>query len=379
MKVLNITKLDQKFIQCDIQTETKNFFVKQGDEYALVHNSPSVVIHSENGDYWVGSKSVFAKDAKLNRTDADIEANHGHAPGLVEKLKYALKYCKSLGIKGTVQGDFLYTDSDLETRNIDGINHVIFQPNTITYAVPVESDLGKKILSSKMGIILHTYYEGDSLENMSAKFGYSVSKLKQNKDVFFDDANIKDATSAMSITKEEQSIVNDTMKVLLSVYNSIDKSFLEYISNHKEISTFLAKFNNANVRAGDYTGKKQAKQVSSYIHKEYQKEIDKLKTEKGKASKDASRVEILTYLEKHLSELEKAYEAFTCLVTLKSIIVKKLNSTAKVGTFIFDGEKFKATTPEGFVAVNSKDNRVVKLVDRLEFSRQNMVGGKFGK
>jgi hypothetical protein len=53
-------------------------------------------INPENGKFFVGSKSIFAKNAKLNYTEADIRKNH--SGGLADKLSDALKYLPALGI-----------------------------------------------------------------------------------------------------------------------------------------------------------------------------------------------------------------------------------------------------------------------------------------
>ena len=60
--------------------------------------SPAIVYghHPENGKFFVASKSAFNKTPKINYTPADIEKNHGHAPGLVVKLKSALKHLPNL-------------------------------------------------------------------------------------------------------------------------------------------------------------------------------------------------------------------------------------------------------------------------------------------
>ena len=54
--------------------------------------APSIVYGNDpsNGKFFVASKSAFNKNPKINYTDQDIEQNHGHAPGLVQKLKDAL-------------------------------------------------------------------------------------------------------------------------------------------------------------------------------------------------------------------------------------------------------------------------------------------------
>ena len=64
------------------------------------------------------------------------------------KFKVALAEFSKLGIKGVLQGDLMFTD-DTETTDIDGVSYITFQPNTIVYAVPVDSDLGKTINKAK--------------------------------------------------------------------------------------------------------------------------------------------------------------------------------------------------------------------------------------
>ena len=48
------------------------------------------------------------------------------------------------------------------------------------------------------------------------------------------------------------------------------------------------------------------------------------------------------------------------------MIIRKLERVKNVGTFLKDGNGYKVTAPEGFVAI--KSGRALKLVDRLEFS-----------
>ena len=67
----------------------------------------------------------------------------------------------------------MYTD-DMEPQTIDGVKYITFQPNTIVYAVPVNSDLGKTMLRSKVGIVWHTTYTGNELQNMKASFGADI-------------------------------------------------------------------------------------------------------------------------------------------------------------------------------------------------------------
>lgn len=331
--------------------------------------SPSIIIHSKDNDFWVASKSAFNVNPKLNRTEEDIQKNHGHAPGLVEKLTYALKYCKSLGINGTVQGDFLYTKTDLQIQMIDGQKHVTFKPNTITYAVLADSALGKRILASQMGIIIHTEYDDEfNTKNVGT---YSVAKLKKSKNVFFDDAHIKDATADISLSAEESESVMSALAKIQETSKKLSKTFLDDLANHSDLAPLMAKYNNANVRAGSYATPEAAKGFAKYISGEFEKEKTKVKSEAKKQEKETKRTSLVSYIEKNQANLALAYEMYSAIVSAKLTIMTKLNKLPSMKSFMVTDNGLQATPPEGFVAVH--DGRVFKLVDRLEFSAKNFA------
>jgi hypothetical protein len=152
--------------------------------------APAVVCgtNPDNGQFFVGTKSVFAQAAKINYTKKDIAKNHG-TDELGQKLLKCLVHLKKLNIQGVVQGDLLYTDEDITRKNIDGKPHLTFTPNQITYAVPEGGDLAKQIDRAKVGIIFHTTYTGDSLSSMNAQGGADVSSFVKSNVVFFDNAS----------------------------------------------------------------------------------------------------------------------------------------------------------------------------------------------
>lgn len=91
--------------------------------------------------FFVGTKSVFAKTApKVIYSEAD--ADRMYEGQLAQKLKDAYKYLSQLPIQGVLQGDLLYTD-DKDTRLVNGEQSIVFQPNTIVYAVPTNSEIGR--------------------------------------------------------------------------------------------------------------------------------------------------------------------------------------------------------------------------------------------
>ena len=128
------------------------------------------VINPENGKFFVGTKSVFNVNPKINYTTGDIEKKN-HSGELANKLSIALRELAKLNISGILQGDFLFSKSDLKNESIDGENMITFTPNTITYAVPVASDIGKRIRRARMGIVFHTSYSGKTMKSLKAGFG----------------------------------------------------------------------------------------------------------------------------------------------------------------------------------------------------------------
>ena len=96
-----------------------------------------------DGQFFVAKKGIFAKNPKVYKNHGDIDADT--SGDLNKKLKLAFDNLKGLGIKGVIQGDFMFDQGDLKKENINGIKHITFHPNTIVYAVPADTKLAKEI------------------------------------------------------------------------------------------------------------------------------------------------------------------------------------------------------------------------------------------
>ena len=206
-------------------------------------------INPENGKFFVGSKSVFNVTPKINYTNADIDRNH--TGGLAAKLKVALASLSKLGIKNVLQGDMMYSD-DLSSDNIDGVNYITFTPNTITYAVPTDSDLAKQIVKSKMGIIFHTEYTGKDMQSMKASFGPDISYLRKTADVWFDDATLKDESGVATFTAKETESVK---KKLLNIRSMMDRKTMGVLDKFladPNMQLYIKTFYNTLVRQGSF-------------------------------------------------------------------------------------------------------------------------------
>ena len=123
-------------------------------------------IDPEDGRFFVAKKSVFNVNPKLYKSASEVDADVSGA--LNSKFKTALAEFSKLGITGVLQGDLMFTD-DVSTETIDGKSYLTFQPNTIVYAVDVNSDLGKQIKNAKIGVVWHTTYSGKTLQDIDRK------------------------------------------------------------------------------------------------------------------------------------------------------------------------------------------------------------------
>jgi hypothetical protein len=321
-------------------------------------------INPENGKFFVATKSLFNKTPKINYTNADIDANH--SGGLAEKLKVALANLKDLGITGVLQGDMLYTKGDLSAQTIDGESMVTFTPNTITYAVPAGSDLAGKINSSQMGIVFHTTYNGDTIENLKASFGADVSGLRKTNKVWYQDASYKDVSGRATLTSNEEARVRKLIDITEKNIAKSKKTLRQIVNS--DLKDLIKIYLNANVREGVDRG--TTKSFAGFISTRFDLKIKKLKTEKAKERVVKEKEVLLKELRSMSRDLNGLFTAHYELARAKMLILKKLQALNTMPSFIKTSTGYKVTDPEGFVAID-RSGKAVKLVDRMEFSRAN--------
>lgn len=321
----------------------------------------------ENGKFFVGTKSIFNKvTPKINYTNADIDSNH--SGNLASKLKVALKYMPDLGIKDVLQGDLLFTD-DVAPEKIDGEIYYTFTPNTITYAVPVTSDMGKVIKKAKMGIVFHTKYSGKTMADMKASFNPNVKSLSSSSDIYFSDADVEDFSGVM-ITDTEKKDIEDSLAKCKSLLRKSTK-VIDIISNDASLVEQIKIFSNTLIRAGAVNATVDA--FLEHMENRFDGEIEKAKSDKGKANKQKAKKDFMKKIKK--SALQASFALHTALIDAKMPLIRKLESIKSMGSFIKTNNGYRVTAPEGFVAVDL-DGKALKLIDRLEFSRANFTVAK---
>jgi hypothetical protein len=337
--------------------------------------APAIIcgINPENGKFFVGTKSVFNKNPKVNYTTGDIRKNHSGE--LANKLTVALRELSRLNIRDVLQGDLLFIKSDLKTANIDGESMITFTPNTITYAVPTSSSLGQKISRARMGIVFHTKYSGKTLDSMTAGFG-TVSGSATN--VFLASAGYKDVSGSAKMTTSELSqfdskirMAEGSLSKASTILDEMSKSSNDQLSVGFRLKTFF-NYYIRNTQGHMAKIKNLVEMFRDYYINVVQAEIDARKTDSGKQKyKDILKTN-LTYIDRNKQSLYFAIASHVTLQNAKNFLISKLNEIKSIGHFLKTSNGYRVTNPEGFVAVDRQAG-AVKLVDRMEFSRANFT------
>ena len=338
--------------------------------------SPAIIcgIDPSDSKFFVGTKSVFAKgEPKRCKSIRDIEQWYSETPELAEKLAQALKHLPKLGIGGVVQGDLMFTEGDVSIVNVNGEDCYVFTPNTITYAVPVQSHLGQRIERAKLGIIFHTAYEGDSIDTMQASFGVNVGGLNQHADVWFDDATYKDYTGVASLKPAENTQIQRYMQATYKTIEKIGQQRFDVIIANKEFARVIKPFINKMIRSGAHGVEpvEFLKQFMAHYNAEQMKDVDNV-TDRVAQNRLAKIKTKEQWIADNSNTLLGVLAVYKRIIELKGMLINKLRQVESIGTFQRTADGYKVTTPEGFVAIGH-DGGAVKLVDRLEFSRQNFL------
>ena len=326
-----------------------------------------------DGSFFVAKKGIFNADPKVYRSHEEIKADT--SGDLAKKLIMAFDGLKGLGIKGVIQGDFMFDKSDLKGETINGQKMITFHPNTIVYAVPYGSNLEKTISKADCGIVWHTSYKGGTFETMQASFGGDiVGKLKKSSKVWQVNADLEELSGKATFTAADNMKVTKLLSEAGKLFQKISSGVLKELEGNKELNLVINVYNNTMVRKGVRITdeKKHAVGLIKFVTERYAKQIDKLSSDKGKAAKTKQRDELLSFFSTdNLKNLTNVFKLQNLIVDSKLIIINKLNKLNKIGTFVKTTSGFKVTNAEGFVAIDRMEGGAVKLVDRLEFSANN--------
>jgi hypothetical protein len=335
--------------------------------------------HPETNQFFVAKKSLFNKEPKFYTSEHEIKNADELSGALKEKFLTSFQCLSKLSWNTIMQGDLMYTN-DKKMQKIDGKSFVTFQPNTIMYAVDINSDLGKEIANSKMGIVFHTTYTGSTIEDLGASFGANISKLGNSKDVWIDDATYKDVSGKGSMTAKETLTLTQELSKTGKAFHGIKKKDLDKFQKIQEeigkkgAGASYKTYCNTLIRGGSFnpTYKGYMEHFESYWR---DKVVAKVKMEKTKQIKQEIGEQLYNELRSLKNMITNLTSFMGHLVVAKQLIINALNRVKSIGTFKKTANGFEVVNPEGYVAID-KTGSAVKLVDRMEFAFNNFTAQK---
>lgn len=343
-----------------------------------VDGSPAIIfgINPDNNKFFIGTKSVFNKGtAKICYTKDEIYKHYKKTPilsDILEKCYVVLKrnWDKKTGI---YQADFVFSDETIEFATINNEQYVTFTPNTITYAVLADSNMGNDIRSSRIGIAIHTKYSGKSFNTLQAKPTTESPFNNVDNDIWVFPLYISDLSGIASFTTKEMNgiynIINDTRSSVLKITHIHQKSAETY-----RMKLIFPLVINKLIRSGiEITDETVIKEyIETYSHKFAEIDVrKKLKTAKENQTADNIRAQLLDI--KNFDFLKLFVKVYINIIKIKNTLLKKINTRNDIKTFFKSDDSYDETAHEGFVIIDHLNNFVFKLVDRIEFSKQNFM------
>lgn len=340
--------------------------------------APSVICGTDpqTGMFFVGTKSVFAKTApKLCYSEEQIDG--WYEGDLAEKLKYSLRYFSQLGIDGVIQGDLLFT-SDVRKETIDGEELYTFRPNTITYGIPVDHEIGKKTRVAKIGVVFHTHYTGDELASMQARASAPIDTFNKTSDVLVV-SNDTPMNSVNLTDREMYKFRNHITKIerMCSICGKFLDTIVESTGSTGDkkfhVATYLKQYFNNEIREGREIGnvRKALDNLIIFYHEKMKKELAKIKTQANLTKKRQLVFESEQFLSDHEREFKAMLALYKEMQITKKFIIDKLDHLEQFRTFVQTDKGYKVTTPEGYVLHQNGD--MIKLVNRIEFAYNNFT------
>lgn len=316
--------------------------------------SPGILWGRHKGKFFVATKSFFNKTPKINFSDKDIEENHSNSPTLVAKLKMALKLLPEITPKtGIFRGDMMFSPGEISKDDKD----ISFTPNTITYSVDKDSEEGKSILKSKLGIVPHMTYHEQPNGDLKATFDSSIDKFKKSPNVHLFDPKVE---GPFVIKPDQQNEFVSELQKAKSLQPELTK--LHVFDAIKDHEPLLLSYINDTIKS------RKERSVAGYIsfvQRQSQKHIESVKQIKTKDKLTSKLDAELFKINQNKKGIDLLFKAHDHIQNAKKILVSVLSKQSPYKESIL-GKKSK---PEGFVA--SVHGQPVKLVDRREFSAAN--------
>jgi nicotinamide mononucleotide adenylyltransferase len=311
---------------------------------------------------------------KVSYSKEDVAKHYGKDHHLTPVLSRLVDHAHNIhGKAAIIQHDVHTTDPKNDLHHEEGRTH--WQPNTIRNHTTDPHEI-KKLKKAKVVIASHTGFD----KNMSKARGLTKSDVKDHPDVY--NVNL----TAKKVDHSEVKPHLDRIK-----HHLRDKSTRAHLDvvGHASYNSMLERFTNHKVNKGEYGGEGHEplkhEEFKHFVKNAHDKEIEKAKSEKGKASKTAERDRQLAEIDSHKHSIHKAFEVHHAMTNGVRHFVKKTHEAddSPIKHELPDGKGGYSPAPFEGVVPRGKHHKVnsQKFNDRAEFNRMNKINGeqRFGK
>ena len=306
--------------------------------------APSIFVGRDEQGIYVAKKGIFNKNPKLYHTDDDIRNDLGDSP-LADKLFVVLLTLKDcdLEIGDLVQGDLLFTRGDI-TNTKDGRSQ--FQANTIVY----QAD---GILNSEwVGIVWHTRYI-----DTQAHYGHDIkSMIGENCHGLYH----------FNADDEIDPLDEDTKTLLSYMKKEYNRVKTDFSLNQMTVDLYVT-YINSRIKEGTFSHDGNITDFANFVVGRMNCAVDSAKREDTKQK----RMDLYGPVYDDLHKMVGVDKMHSILYKMKMVILKSLNKSSSIDTYLKTKTGLRPTSHEGYVAINAHGIDAVKIVDRQEFSFAN--------
>jgi Family of unknown function (DUF6267) len=302
------------------------------------------VIRRQDGKVGVKYKGT---GATYNFSQADVDQQHGDKPYLAAPLKHILKHVGKVipDRPGEYQGGYMSAPEE-RAQNGAYIGHT---PNTIQYMAHQNTPEGARLKASKVSLTIHSELKGP---NRTAEPILDTSEFKEHPDVHIVRHTVDELERQLHPKHKQE--ISDHIKQAEALLDKHDHSHQE---GHSET---LRSYINSTVSSGEAPSVEGYK---THLEIKHNKQIEKLKSDKGKAAAEQKKALALGHVDKNASKFKKTLAIHGHLQAAANKLADGISRNG-TGGFItrMNGEP---SGGEGFVGGG------LKIVNRTEFTRQN--------
>jgi hypothetical protein len=310
----------------------------------------------ENGNHLIALKALFNKNPKIYRTEADIDKDYPPEHPLNNILKQAQRHLpktmpKDMKPGEWYKGDILGTKGgDREPKREKGF--ITTQPNVLKYKYPADSQEGRELADSQIGVVWHTKFDKNG--QADAISDKDKAKFSRSKDVFTADPEVK--ANPSNYTPEEQAQFENHMENARQEYGKVKPDAHDRLAGH---NATLRTYINQTVRTGEDPSHEGYIQ---HLMNRQKKDVDSVKTQAAKDRKIQQHAEFAQQATANKKDIESLLKLHHHLESAKNVLVNVADKNSPSSNELPDGTPYGH---EGYVTTDKSGN-AIKHVKRKD-------------